>query len=53
MTVAILAAIFLVKFGSLAGAFECGLCKKAEQFEIGSARLWRRGNWPIFLKSLD
>ena len=34
MTVAILAAIFLMKFGSLAGAFGYVLCKNVEQFEM-------------------
>ena len=34
MTVAILATILLVQFGSLAGAFGYGLCKKAEKFEM-------------------
>ena len=34
MTVVILAAIFLVEFGSLDGAFGYGLCKKVQQFEM-------------------
>ena len=34
MTVAILAAIFLMYFGSIAGAFGYVLCKNVEQFEM-------------------